>query len=1369
MTPPPLATIVMPLRRQQDSYLHQAVTSAALQTVPTAVLVVTSEATPASNLAILKDLAAEHPLLEVIQRKPGQGFADAINLGFSTADTDRVGLLLTDDWLSPHAVESCLHHDADIVSTGRIAYAADGVQTLWSRVIDQTRYDAIPTLEGKASALGHFLLFRRAAVLAVGGVDPSIGLTGADDYDLPWTLLEQGASVRLVAEPLYHYRDHDGERLTLRTQQDQVRDLRRILAKHEVGPEETERLVAAKSRWYGVPCHVAIHDPDWSRRPENIGRVRPVAIAPSPVGIAALHGIGEDLRSLVAELGSPPVEAEPLTGQPATTSRRASWKVRLEDGRILKARQLESTRRGTTLEQLSGLLSDPPFAAVLGRRGDALLEEWVPGPTLDTMAMTPDLAESVGLILGRVARAGVGNPLIDNHIRLATSLWQKLEGALADLRAAGAISADTCGSLLERARANAPDVLEAGLVHLDFKAQNLILTPAGPRIIDNELVDHGPLDMDLARTWYLWPMSAAQQARFLRGYGRMRSPRSFLLHEVFWAIHTLGCAAAFLHRHGLPKAAVLGSLDRLAAGELPRTWVGGGASARRPSRAEKVRLAFVCDYLAIGGQERICLELIRGLDRERFDPFLYAFRGGALEPVFRALGIPMLVGSARDPLVAERNWTAVDVAEKETYRATLTDALKRDRIDAALVFAWRDAIPAVQRAGVPVVIEKLDGPALVGKIVDKSGFDRVVAESATLRDAVIETAADLGLDEERVELIFPGIDLGVFDPSAYDREAERAAIGIGSDDLVVGTVCRLIPDKNVKLLLRSFAAVDPTSMPAVTRLLIVGPDGGALPELRRLADELGVADRVLFHPATDRVAAILSTMDVFAMTSLREGLPTAILEAMAMRLPIVTTGVGSIPEVMEGNGFLLPGYGSMGISQRLDRIFRDPPLRRAMGERSRAIAARFAIRHSVGRYEDLVLECLAEKPRAAEIPAGHWPAGVTGARPRVLVLNTRFKWTHIDYLVPLAKQVDLKVVTTREVHSGAIANARRWGLDMTALDEATGPVWEDAIRGIIRDFRPDVIHILYYHHEEQTVAVRRIIDEGRPDEPRPMIVFECRDPLTTLRPQGEVHTVRLERAAITAADGWIFVSDATRLSYEQLHGIDLSAATIVPHGFAERTVGPPAPKLSAADGRIHLALVGSAKADPRVGRYYPRIIRRLCQQGVVVHSYFHPNPAADDLHAALAAELPDYHAHAKLNHREETILSRAMSAYDLMGVFQEFDAPVENESRTMAVCMPMKAVCGWLLGGIPVVCTPHYRGLREWIDGYGMGFVIPDVDAIGSLIGRGDDIHRATRACLEHRHLLTHETQALRISRFYATLLKGRGARCAEVPPESSD
>jgi glycosyltransferase involved in cell wall biosynthesis len=66
---------------------------------------------------------------------------------------------------------------------------------------------------------------------------------------------------------------------------------------------------------------------------------------------------------------------------------------------------------------------------------------------------------------------------------------------------------------------------------------------------------------------------------------------------------------------------------------------------------------------------------------------------------------------------------------------------------------------------------------------------------------------------------------------------------------------------------------------------------------------------------------------------------------------------------MEGNGFLIPGFGPEGIGQRIAKLCVDRELRAKMGQRSRAIATRFASRHSIGRYEEMILECLATKPR----------------------------------------------------------------------------------------------------------------------------------------------------------------------------------------------------------------------------------------------------------------------------------------------------------------------------------------------------------------------------------------------------------------------
>lgn len=246
------ASLVMPLLRQRDDWLERCVHSALAQTVPCEALVVIADATPESNRAVLAELRRTTAALRVVVRdRPG--FAAAINTGIRRASTDRVGLLLSDDWLEPDTVEACLAHDADIVSTGMMFWAADGVTRLDSlvRTPNHGIFDRLPSLERKASYLSHFFLFGRAALQAIGGVDETIGTTGPDDYDMIWTLLERGASVALVGRGLYNYRDHDGERLTLRPREAQIADLIRIFDKHGVPQAERAALIERKAVWYG--------------------------------------------------------------------------------------------------------------------------------------------------------------------------------------------------------------------------------------------------------------------------------------------------------------------------------------------------------------------------------------------------------------------------------------------------------------------------------------------------------------------------------------------------------------------------------------------------------------------------------------------------------------------------------------------------------------------------------------------------------------------------------------------------------------------------------------------------------------------------------------------------------------------------------------------------------------------------------------------------------------------------------------------------------------------------------------------------------------------------------------------------------------
>jgi hypothetical protein len=197
-------------------------------------------------------------------------FAGALNAGIRRASSGRVGFLLSDDWLDASTVEQTLQSSADIVSTGMKIYAADGVTKLGERAMSWREFETRATLEAKAHYLKHFFLFRKEALLAVGGVDEAVGLTGPDDFDLIWTLLEHGVTVGVAGEPGYNWRDHAGERLTLRDRAAQVRDLEKILDKHGVRGEERRRLIARHSRSYGAPWHVI------ARRPAGRAAAAPV-------------------------------------------------------------------------------------------------------------------------------------------------------------------------------------------------------------------------------------------------------------------------------------------------------------------------------------------------------------------------------------------------------------------------------------------------------------------------------------------------------------------------------------------------------------------------------------------------------------------------------------------------------------------------------------------------------------------------------------------------------------------------------------------------------------------------------------------------------------------------------------------------------------------------------------------------------------------------------------------------------------------------------------------------------------------------------------------------------------------------------------
>ena len=313
------------------------------------------------------------------------------------------------------------------------------------------------------------------------------------------------------------------------------------------------------------------------------------------------------------------------------------------------------------------------------------------------------------------------------------------------------------------------------------------------------------------------------------------------------------------------------------------------------------------------------------------------------------------------------------------------------------------------------------------------------------------------------------------------------------------------------------------------------------------------------------------------------------------------------------------------------------------------------------------------------------------------------------------------------------------------------------LAALLDEVEPDVVHVLYYHHEELVLLVRELVGA------RVRVVCEVRDPLTTLRHAGPgSREWELEAAALEASDAQVVVTRALRS--DLVAGSRGRPRAIVDRGaasFARRNLAPPSPKLSAEDGRVHVGLVGTASDDPGSGRWYGRIIPQLIDQGVVVHSRFHQLDGG----LARAVSAPRGGASRLPPRAPDSVpvgiaALRGDVAVRLMAVFHgSLRAERKNEAPTLDVVLPTKAVSAWFHGGIPVVCPHVYRGIAELVDEHGIGFLVDSVDDVREVAADRAAIERATTASLAVRERFSHEHQASRLADFYRALVGVADAR----------
>lgn len=229
--------------------------------------------------------------------------------------------------------------------------------------------------------------------------------------------------------------------------------------------------------------------------------------------------------------------------------------------------------------------------------------------------------------------------------------------------------------------------------------------------------------------------------------------------------------------------------------------------------------------------------------------------------------------------------------------------------------------------------------------------DQLVGVGGQVRRALIDNE---GLPADRVEVIYNGVDIASFATPAGNSRAEiRNEFGISSENFLVIQVARLHRLKGHETALRAIAEAQ--KLVPQMRLLIVG-DGEERAAIELAIASEGLQDIVQLAGNRSDVADLLAASDAFLMTSISEGIPLTIIEAMAAGLPVVSTSVGGIPEMVthEQSGLLASAGDHFALGRALVRVCNDAELRNKLIRSGRTVAIQqFSVERMLNSYADL--------------------------------------------------------------------------------------------------------------------------------------------------------------------------------------------------------------------------------------------------------------------------------------------------------------------------------------------------------------------------------------------------------------------------------
>jgi len=365
--------------------------------------------------------------------------------------------------------------------------------------------------------------------------------------------------------------------------------------------------------------------------------------------------------------------------------------------------------------------------------------------------------------------------------------------------------------------------------------------------------------------------------------------------------------------------------------------------------------------LELGGAQQNTLYCVRNHDRKVFNVSLGSGIGGVLDADARAIpdtDLYWFPGLVRE----------VSPAKDIPFLVKYVKFLKKNRVDILHTHSSKAGILgrlAAAIARVPVVVHTVHGwgfhdyqSAPVRAFY--TGLERMMAPLTDTLIAVSRENISRGLragigHHTQYQLIHSGIDVAEFAKPSRPRNATRKGLGIPVDAKVVGTVGNFKAQKAPLDFVRA-AALIVKSVPDAW--FVMAGDGELRKEAEDLAEKLGIQKRVVFAGWRRDIPDLLASFDLFALSSLFEGLPRSVLQAHSAGLPIVATDAGGSAEAVQDGitGYIVRPHDINGFSARIISILKDPIRAREMGEAGRkAIGDDFEISRMLKDIEEKYL------------------------------------------------------------------------------------------------------------------------------------------------------------------------------------------------------------------------------------------------------------------------------------------------------------------------------------------------------------------------------------------------------------------------------